>query len=56
MNKKINIHVDMWNGLLLDVGVTGLKDDEYDLEITEQDDNEPDIHTINGIPVDESGT
>lgn len=52
MSKKINIHVSMWNGLLNDVVVTGLKDDAYDLEVTKYDNNsdEPNIHTINGKP------
>ena len=53
MSKKINIHVELWEGCLQPVVVTGLKDDEYDLEITEDDSigDEPHIHTINGVPV-----
>ena len=53
MSKKINIHVDIWEGILNNVYVTGLKDDEYDLEFTEYDSqgDEQNIHTINGVPV-----
>ena len=53
MGEKIKIQVSLWEGCLQPIVVTGLKENQYDLEIIEKDSladhGDEYIHLINGV-------